>query len=67
MGFRRRQKMADRRDISLSGEKRLEKLYPHRYPKMHQITPGRVAADEDEDDAFSQWLKDTPPSQRGQP
>ena len=53
--------MAFGRDVSVSGEKRLEKMYPH----MFQITPGRKAADAEEDDAFTQWLKDTPPSERG--
>ncbi len=58
MKFRSRIKMATRRGISLSGEKRLEKLYPDEYPTMVEITPGRVGAPEDEDDAFSQWLID---------
>ncbi len=58
MRFRSRKEMAARRDISLSGEKRLQKLYPAQYPTMVEITPGRVAAPEDEDDAFSQWLID---------
>ncbi len=40
----------------MSSEKRLAKLYPDNYPTMIRLTPGRVAAPEDEDDAFSQWL-----------
>ncbi len=65
MQFRSRKEMAARRDISLSGEKRLEKLYPDKYPTMVEITPGRVAAPEDEDDAFSQWLIDQQKARNG--
>ncbi len=58
MRFRSRKEMAARRSLSMSGEKRLEKLYPEQYPTMIELTPGRKGAPEDEDDAFSQWLID---------
>ena len=58
MRFLSRKTMATRRGISLSGEKRLEKLYPKQYGTMVELTPGRKAKPEDEDDAFSQWLID---------
>ena len=58
MRFLSRKEMAARRGLSMSSEKRLAKLYPDKYPTMIELTPGRVAAPEDEDDAFSQWLVD---------
>ena len=64
MRHRSRKKMAVGRDHSLSSEKRLEKMYPDKYPKMFTLTPGRKVAREDEDDEFNQWLHDTPPSLR---
>ncbi len=58
MRFLSRKEMAARRGISLSGEKRLQKLYPDKYATMVEITPGRKGAPEDEDDAFNEWLRD---------
>ncbi len=58
MRFLSRKEMAARRGLSMSSEKRLQKLYPDKYPTMVELTPGRVGAPEDEDDAFSQWLID---------
>ena len=58
MRFLSRKEMAARRGLSMSSEKRLQKLYPDKYPTMTTLTPGRVGAPEDEDDAFSQWLID---------
>ena len=58
MRFLSRKEMAARRGLSMSSEKRLQKLYPHQYPTMTTLTPGRVAAPEDQDNAFSQWLID---------
>ncbi len=52
--------MAKRRDHSLSSEKRLEKRYPDKYPKMYEISPGVVASLADEDDEFSRWLISQP-------
>ena len=47
---------ANRRGISVSGEKRLRAMYPDHYPTEVELTPGRKGAPEDEDDAFSRWL-----------
>ena len=56
MRFLSRKAMAARRGISLSGEKRLEKLYPKQYGTMVEITPGRKGKPEDEDDRFNEFL-----------
>ena len=58
MRFLSRKEMAARRGLSMSSEKRLAKLYPEQYATMVELTPGRVGAPENEDDAFSQWLID---------
>ena len=56
MRFRSIKERANRRGISVSGEKRLRAMYPDHYGTEVELTPGRKAVPEDEDDAFSRWL-----------
>ena len=56
MRFRSIKERANRRGISVSGEKRLRAMYPEHYGTEVELTPGRKGVPEDEDDAFSQWL-----------
>ena len=57
--------MAVGHGISDSGEKRLRLAYPDHYPRMFFITPGRLVATQEDADAFTQWLIDTPIEERG--
>lgn len=54
--FLSRKEMAELRGISLSSEKRLEKMYPDKYPLMVEISPGRKASTEEDNDRFSRFL-----------
>ena len=58
MRFLSLRERAARRGISVSGEKRLRKMYPERYGTEVELTPGRKGVPEDEDDAFGRWLID---------
>ena len=54
--WKRRRQMAADRGHSISSEKRLEKFYPDHYPVMVQMSPGVVAAREEDDERFNDWL-----------
>ena len=56
MKFLSLRERAARRGISISGEKRLRKMYPERYGTEVELTPGRKGVPEEEDDRFARWL-----------
>ncbi len=50
--------MREGRTTSRSGEQRLRKQFPDKYPELVELTPGRKAATVDANDRINQFLID---------